>query len=402
MLNARALKFMLAGGLLAAAAPALADVKSGVDAWSKGDYAAAVREWREPANAGDPDAQFNMAQAYRLGRGVEANSKQAEILYAKAAAKGHIKAADNYGLLLFQDGRREEAMPYVKAAADRGDPRAQYLIGIAHFNGDLVEKDWVRAYALLTLANTTGLPQAKPAIAQMDDFIPLEQRQQAQLVAQNLKRQAETNRSQQLAAADLGVRSATPGTNPTRVAPTPPPRVAAAPTNSAPLPSAGNRIPQPIQRTSVAPSIAAARTAVAEAERVTGTETPANAGADFARRNAAPATPVRTARAPSPAPRTTAPAARPAPPRAQAPTRASGTSANGVWRVQLGAFGVRSNADRLWSKLSGNAALRGSKKVVVPAGRLVRLQAGGFTSRSAAQTACNTLKRSGQNCLVTK
>ena len=394
----RALKLMVAGSVLALATPALADVKSGVDAWSKGDYAAAVREWREPANAGDPDAQFNMAQAYRLGRGVEANSKQAEILYAKAAAKGHIKAADNYGLLLFQDGRREEAMPYVTAASDRGDPRAQYLIGIAHFNGDLVEKDWVRAYALLTLANTTGLPQAKPAIAQMDDFIPLEQRQQAQIVAQNLKRKAETNRAQQLAAADLGVASRNPGTNPTRVAPTPPPRVAAATPNRAPLPSAANRIPQPIERATVAPSIAAARTAVAEAERVTGTETPASAGADFTRRASAPAaTPVRTARAPAPAPRTSTPA-----PRRPAPAATTGTSSNGPWRVQLGAFGVRGNADRLWSKLSGNSALRGSKKVVVPAGRLVRLQAGGFTSRSAAQTACNALKRSGQSCLVTK
>ncbi len=141
-------------------APALADVKTGVDAWSRGDYVGAVAEWRGPAAQGDPDAQFNLAQAYRLGRGVEANEKQAELFYAKAAAQGHLKASDNLGLLMFQDGRRQEAMPYVRDASDRGDPRAQYLLGIAHFNGDLVEKDWVRAYALLTLANSAGLPQA--------------------------------------------------------------------------------------------------------------------------------------------------------------------------------------------------------------------------------------------------
>ena len=42
-----------AAALLAAlaAAPALADVKAGVDAWSRGDYAAAVREWEAPAAA---------------------------------------------------------------------------------------------------------------------------------------------------------------------------------------------------------------------------------------------------------------------------------------------------------------------------------------------------------------
>ena len=106
------------------AAPALADVKAGVDAWSRGDYAAAVREWEGPAAAGDPDAMFNLGQAYRLGRGVVVNPARAEALYARAAAAGHIQAADTYGLMLFQDGRREDALPYVRDAARRGDPRS--------------------------------------------------------------------------------------------------------------------------------------------------------------------------------------------------------------------------------------------------------------------------------------
>ena len=103
---ARALQLIAAGACVALAVPASADVKDGVDAWSRGDYAAAVSEWRGPAENGDADAQFNMAQAYRLGRGVERDEAQAEILYARAAAQGHIKAADNYGLMLFQAGRR--------------------------------------------------------------------------------------------------------------------------------------------------------------------------------------------------------------------------------------------------------------------------------------------------------
>ncbi|QYU68232.1 PQQ-dependent sugar dehydrogenase [Leptolyngbya sp. 15MV] len=190
---------------LAIAAPALADVKAGVDAWARGNYDAAVREWRDPAAAGDPDALFNMAQAYRLGRGVEQDQRQAETLYARAAAQGHVQAADNYGLLLFQDGRREDAMPYVRAAAERGDPRAQYLLGIAHFNGDLVAKDWVRAYALLTLANGAGLPQAPSALRQMDGYIPLAQRQAAQTLAQEIKRDSDARRAHQMAALDLAL-----------------------------------------------------------------------------------------------------------------------------------------------------------------------------------------------------
>ncbi|PKP62327.1 MAG: sporulation protein, partial [Alphaproteobacteria bacterium HGW-Alphaproteobacteria-9] len=81
------------------AGPALADVKAGVDAWTAGDFTRAVAEWQGPAAAGDADAVFNLAQAYRLGRGVEADNARARQLYEEAARLGHIKAADNYGLM---------------------------------------------------------------------------------------------------------------------------------------------------------------------------------------------------------------------------------------------------------------------------------------------------------------
>ena len=129
---------------------------------------------------------------------------QAEALHARAARRP-VKAADNYGLLLFQRGAREEALPYISAAAMRGDPRAQYVLGIAHFNGDLVKKDWRRAYALLTLANSAGLPQARGALAQMDEYIPLEDREAAQPMAAALKAEAEAARARQLAAVDLAL-----------------------------------------------------------------------------------------------------------------------------------------------------------------------------------------------------
>ena len=383
----------MAGAALLLGAPALADVKAGVDAWARGDYAVAVGEWRAPAASGDADAQFNLAQAYRLGRGVEQDTEAAEALYAKAAAQGHIKAADNYGLVLFEGGQREKAMPYLQGAAGRGDPRAQYLLGIAHFNGDLLQKDWVRAYALLTLANAAGLPQAAPAIRQMDQHIPLEQRQQAQSLAAQLKRESDVARASQLAAADLGADApAQTATPPARVAAVQPPRT---------LPSPAARVPQPIREVPVSPSVTAAEAAVAEAMRVTGTESPANAGADFARPAAlaAPAAAPAPASAPnrvaSAAPARAAPAPKPAPVPAPA-------SSSGPWRVQLGAFGVAGNAEKLWRSLSSRSELAGKSRLLVPAGRLTKLQAGGFGSQSAAQAACDGLKRSGQACIVTR
>ena len=150
----------LAMALAMVTAPAQADVKAGVDAWTKGDFEMAVGEWLGPATQGDADAQFNLAQAYKLGRGVKPDLAKAEELFGKAAAQGHWQASDNYGLLLFQRGERAKALPYIIAGSDRGDPRAQYLLGIAHFNGDNVPKDWVRAYALVSLAQQSGLTQA--------------------------------------------------------------------------------------------------------------------------------------------------------------------------------------------------------------------------------------------------
>lgn len=171
-------------------APAMADVKAGVDAWGKGDYAAAVREWRQPAIDGDPDAQFNLGQAYKLGRGVPVDPKLAENWYHKAALQGHLQAEDNYGLILFQNGDRQKALPYIQKSAGRGEPRAQYIIATALFNGDLVEKDWPRAYALMTRASATGLGAASASLAQMDKYIPLDQRQKGLMIARDLEQLA--------------------------------------------------------------------------------------------------------------------------------------------------------------------------------------------------------------------
>ncbi|MBV1918921.1 MAG: sel1 repeat family protein, partial [Sphingomonadaceae bacterium] len=196
----------LAGcGALFVAIPAMADVKDGVDAWSRGDFSSAVRAWRGPATKGDPDAQFNLAQAYKLGRGVQRDLKKAEQLFEQAAAHGHLQAADNFGLLLFQRGERARAMPFIHAASQRGDPRAHYVLGLAHFNGDGVAKDWERAYALVSLAQQSGLPQAAGALSQMDQYIPLEQRQRSVLLAGEIAANAVATRQRQIAAADLGV-----------------------------------------------------------------------------------------------------------------------------------------------------------------------------------------------------
>lgn len=169
------------------AVPAVADVKAGTDAWNRGDYGTAVKEWRQPAMSGNPEAQFNMGQAYKLGRGVPADPKQAGDWFLKAAQQGNLQAEDNYGIILFQYGDRQKAFPYLQKSASRGEPRAQYLVATALFNGDFGTKDWPRAYALMTRAAAAGLTSATTSLAQMDKYIPLDQRQQGLALARKLE-----------------------------------------------------------------------------------------------------------------------------------------------------------------------------------------------------------------------
>lgn len=208
--------------LLSGAGVAHADVKAGVDAWAQGDFAKAVSEWKPLADAGDPDAQFNMGQAYKLGRGVPMSLSAALDWYSRAAAQGHERAEDNYGLLLFQQNRRVEAMPFLQRSAARGEPRAQYLVGTALFNGDLLTRDWIRAYALMSRAASAGLPQATSALAQMDQYVSAEQRKAGQAAADAMDA-GEKERAAALASAT--------------VAKAAPVRSAPAPIRSAPVPA---------------------------------------------------------------------------------------------------------------------------------------------------------------------
>jgi hypothetical protein len=345
-----------ASPVLAQSKPALqtattaAQVRTGVDAWSAGNYEAAVKAWQGPAAKGDADALFNLGQAYKLGRGVPKDMAKAEAMYGKAARLGHVRAADNYGILLFQTERQKAAMPWLEAAADRGEPRAMYVLGIASYNGDYASKDWVRAYALITRAAASGLPQAVSSLSTMNETIPLAQRQMGISLAGELEQKAADARNRELAAADFGSRAAPPPA---------PPTVA------------------PIEKVDLPPSSPAG-----------------GAGSDLASAGIVPSvtTPRPTVPKPLPAKPPTPKALQPKP---AAPKPAADT---GPYRVQLGAFGQKSNADALWNRLRGRAELAGHPRADLGS-PVTRLLATGY-SQASAQRACAALKAGGFTCLV--
>lgn len=178
--------------------PAFADVKAGVDAWSTGNFEQAVKEWRDPAKNGDPDAQFNLGQAYKLGRGVKQDLGLAADWYQRAAQQGHLQAADSLGHLYHYQGKVKEALPYLETSSARGEPRAQYLLATELFNGVHVAKDWVRSYALMTRASAAGLAPASRNLAEMDKHIPLDQRQKGIVMAGEIERSTAQVRAAQV------------------------------------------------------------------------------------------------------------------------------------------------------------------------------------------------------------
>ena len=162
-----------------AAAPAGAanpTVKTGIEAWQKGDYVDAVAVWRRLAEAGNADAAFNLGQAYRLGRGVPTNLAAAQTWLLRAASKDHLDAQATLGLLLFDSGEIDGAMRWLKAAADRGEPRSQLVYGTALFNGDGVARNHVLGYAYVRQAAAQGLKPAKGTLQDLQSILAPEQR----------------------------------------------------------------------------------------------------------------------------------------------------------------------------------------------------------------------------------
>ncbi len=345
MLKTRISMAAIGAALLLCGSPAFADVKAGVDAWSKGDFAGAVKQWRDPATRGDADAQFNMAQAYKLGRGVKQDLNLAADWYAKAARQGHLQAADSLGHLYHYQGKIAQALPLLDASAKRGEPRSQYLLATELFNGTTAPKDWVRAYALMTRASAAGIAPASRSLAEMDKYIPLDQRQRGVAMAGDIERSSAQVRAAEIAGFPINTR----------------PPVAVA--QSVDIPASAPGFPGTI------PS-------------VDGSESPAPKPATP--RPVAQPKPVKVAAAPIPKPVTVA---------------ASG----GKWRVQFGAFGSEANATRLWNSLEAKVGdLAALTPYLAETGSVIRLQAGPLGSRGAADALCSKVRANapGQACIV--
>ncbi len=133
-----------------------AGLDEGIAARERGDYAAALREFRPLAEQGNADAQANLGLMYVKGQGVPHDFNNALEWYRKAAMQG-VPGAQHFVGVTYAQGHGVHhddvaAVKWLRKAAERGYAPAQYRLGLMVEYGWGVFQDPVEAYKWYGLA----------------------------------------------------------------------------------------------------------------------------------------------------------------------------------------------------------------------------------------------------------
>ena len=134
----------------------LADYQDGRDAFDRGDYSTALKEFETLARQNDPRGQYALAVMYDIGEGVLQSSKEAVKYYRLAAAQNFANAQNNLGVA-YDRGEGvgtdyKEAMKWYLLAAKRGNKDAPNNIGVLHMIGFGVPRSFAKAYTWFSIA----------------------------------------------------------------------------------------------------------------------------------------------------------------------------------------------------------------------------------------------------------
>ena len=162
-----------------AGGPALAGYQEGLNAFSEGDYAQAMREWRAvvdgPANAVVPpiyaEAHYAIAMLYWRGLGVEQDYDLAREWLLRAAELDHAGAQAKLGFM-YTDGlsvRQDyaQALDWYRRSARGGNPDGLYNLGIFYLYGWGVAPDRTMAKQYLASASALGDVASEDALQQL-------------------------------------------------------------------------------------------------------------------------------------------------------------------------------------------------------------------------------------------
>jgi uncharacterized protein len=142
-----------------------ASYRAGIlEAFSNGNYDAALPGLVAMADEGSAIAQANLAFLYERGLAVERDAAKALKFYSAAADRGHRGAKLALARLLEEEGppqNRSLVSSYYRELAASGSTEAAIRLASFHFEGTGLPQDYVAAAQWLTRAARAGDPEAQ-------------------------------------------------------------------------------------------------------------------------------------------------------------------------------------------------------------------------------------------------
>ncbi len=136
-----------------------ADFQAGENAYERGEYEMALKEWQTLAEQGNPKAQLALGIMYVQGKGVPQNATEAVRWYRLAAEQGDSEAQEKLGVM-YEHGEGvpdySQARNWYLRAAEQGRVAAQSNLGTIYAAGLGVTQDFEEASRWFHLAAEQG------------------------------------------------------------------------------------------------------------------------------------------------------------------------------------------------------------------------------------------------------
>jgi TPR repeat protein len=146
-------------------------LEQGRQAYSRGEFAAAIELWRPLAEQGNAEAQFAMGTVFYTGSGVAPDYAESSYWYHRSAEQGFAAAQYNLGNAYKRgEGVNQNdrmAVNWWQKAADQGFAPAQFNLASAYHEGVGILQDDERAMALYQQAAENGHQAAIELLARL-------------------------------------------------------------------------------------------------------------------------------------------------------------------------------------------------------------------------------------------
>tara|TARA_B110001450_G_scaffold226441_1_gene225194 strand:- start:397 stop:1092 length:696 start_codon:yes stop_codon:yes gene_type:complete len=137
------------------------------------------------AQQGSPTAQNRLGDYFLKGLGITENRNQAMEWFKLASEQGHLEALTNQGIIYMLTEDFEKAIVVYKRAASRGEPRAQYSLGLMYEKGIGFAPNNILAFMWYDLSSSN---QYEFSITSRDNLLKImsnEEIEKARAIARN-------------------------------------------------------------------------------------------------------------------------------------------------------------------------------------------------------------------------